>query len=528
MKKLAIAIMLLILSLALFSESLTPGVIAKLKNTKYPKTIEFTDMQMADAVNVLGYVYNMKITATANVNPLQLSLMTAPGETAYDVLSMISTQLNLTLSNAGSSGVIFQLAAQNVSGGSTNGSNYITGEVVDYYGKGVPNVSLKFGDGSEGTVTTDKFGVYKIYGLSEGEYIMRLSAANYASVSELVTYTGKQQRINFNMGKPLVKVNTISTDSGINSDIGVVEDDGGNIQSTKILYVNNTDIEGVNTVFKQLLPNLTTIVDSKNSIIILKGNPTDIKTAIAVADNLDKNIKQVLIRAKITDMTSTLANKLGFNWSELSNGNTAMQILGGTTITNPLVPPIGQLGFIFSRGGFSGSFQLLNSVDDSNVVSAPNIMVVNGEPANIDVVENRVVGTKTTVDPNTQITTTEPLYQTAGTTLKVTPLIKNDGTIILTISTNLSTFVVNKITIPGQQETVSTKGSTADTIVRVKNGETIVIGGLEHSEDTVNNTSVPVLSSMPLIGNLFKSSSKTQITRKIFIEITPEIVELNK
>jgi|GEM_PF-3156140 len=523
MKKIMLLTLFSLFSLSLFSASLTPGMTAKLKSTKYPKTIEFTDMQMADAVNVLGYVYNIKISAAANVNPLSVSLMTAPNDSAYDVLEMIAKQLNLGLSDTGKNGVVFQLAGNAVSGSAVESTQYITGEIVNYYGKGVANVKLKFGDSPEATVTTDKFGVYKIYGLLSGEYIVRVSGDNYNPISELVTYDGKQQRLNFNIGKPIVTVTNITTDSGINKEIGIVKDSDGGFDSTKILYVNNTDIEGVNTILKELLPNLTTIVDTKNNLIILKGNATDIKTAIAVAENLDKNIKQVLIKAKIIDITSTLANSLGFNWSA-KDGSNAIQLLGGAS---GLTPPVGTLGFIFQRGGFSGSFNLLNTVEDSSVVSAPNIMVVNGEPANIDVVENRVVGTKTTTDPNTGIVTTEPMYGTAGTTLKVTPLIKSDGTIILTVNTNLSTFVLTDSGVIGQPN-ISTKGSTADTTVRVKDGETIVIGGLEHSEDTINNESVPVLSSMPLIGNLFKSSDKKQITRKIFIEITPEIVSLSK
>ena len=521
MRKFIILMLFSLFSLSLFSASLTPGMSAKLKSTKYPKTIEFTDMQMADAVNVLGYVYNIKISAAANVNPLNVSLMTAPNDTAYDVLEMIAKQLNLTLSDTGKNGVIFQLAGNTTSGSAVESTQYITGEIVNYYGKGVANVKLKFGDSAESTVSTDKYGVFKIYGLPAGEYIVRISADNYNPISELVTYDGKQQRLNFNIGKPIVVVSNISTDSGINKEIGIVKDSDGSLESTKILYVNNTDIAGVNTVLKELLPNLTTIVDTKNNLIILKGNATDIKTAIAVAENLDKNIKQVLIKAKIIDITSTLANSLGFNWN-VKDGTNTLHILG-----TPVIDPKSTLGFLFNRGGFSGSFNLLNSVEDSNVVSAPNIMVVNGEPANIEVTENRIVGEKTTTDPNTGITTTEPLYQSAGTTLNVTPFIKSDGTIILTVKTNLSTFVQSESTIPGQPN-ISTKGSTADTTVRVKDGETIVIGGLEHTEDTINNESVPVLSTMPLVGNLFKSSTKKQVTRKIFIEITPEIVSLSK
>ncbi len=110
-------------------------------------------------------------------------------------------------------------------------------------------------------------------------------------------------------------------------------------------------------------------------------------------------------------------------------------------------------------------------------------------------------------------------YIDVGIKLEVTPWVNEDGV----ITTKLKPEVSTNIATSGNNPSVRTR--EAETTLRVRNGETIVIGGLIQNESHKNYNKIPLLGDLPIVGRLFKSSSKEKMETELVIFITPKIID---
>jgi MSHA biogenesis protein MshL len=164
------------------------------------------------------------------------------------------------------------------------------------------------------------------------------------------------------------------------------------------------------------------------------------------------------------------------------------------------------------------------------VVAAPRIRTLNNQTAVIKVglevpffnqssttVPN---GTEQLVTQNTTITTV-----TVGTIMSITPQISDDGWISMDISPVLTALVAN-IPSPDQSSTApELTDKQASTLARVRNGTTVVLGGLIQTEDDQNANKVPVLGDIPVLGQLFTGTYHAKSKNELVIFVTPHIVE---
>jgi general secretion pathway protein D len=237
-------------------------------------------------------------------------------------------------------------------------------------------------------------------------------------------------------------------------------------------------------------------------------------------------VPQVLIEAHIMALEDGTDRNLGINWNMQERWGAIYSspeqrqttTTGGGTGTDQGTQIGG--GFFFGRWDLSNVTSVLRAVQEQNrgqILSQPRLMTLSGKTATIDI--STQYPYKSSVTLNQTGTTQNVQFVNVGITLNVVPQVNlNADTVVMQLDPNVSDLVSLSADGP-----ITTQRRTS-TNVEVKNGETVVIGGLLRDEDSKGNKSVPFLSRIPLLGDFFKFSQKRKKRTNLMILITPRIV----
>ena len=255
-----------------------------------------------------------------------------------------------------------------------------------------------------------------------------------------------------------------------------------------------------------------------------------------VSSLMDRLHKEILIEAKIIEVNYSDDHTEGIDWSKfelsISGSSDALRSrIADGTVTNTLKKPNYLVGYNFSMDGL---IKFLKTQGDINIVSNPKVMTLNNQPAiiNVGTEVNYRYQTQSTTDLSSNTGNTATSYQNnstfVGVTLDITPQVSKSGEIILKINPVVSELdttsntPVDRNGVPVLAPDIKIKQLSS--IVKVKNNNKVIIGGLISTSDTIKDTSVPGLSSIPLLGKAFQSSAKTTTKGELIIVITPRIV----
>ncbi len=291
---------------------------------------------------------------------------------------------------------------------------------------------------------------------------------------------------------------------------------------------------------------------STNSVIII-GSRRDYETVKAVIEQLDIRRKQVFVEAAILEVSLDKLRSFGTNLSIGFTINDNNLAFGGTIL--PGVPsllgvaadPENSVNLVGSLSGlflgvigeevdpdgsgpippipsFSALFQALTSLTDVNVLSTPSIITTDNEPAEIVVADVIPFPTGNTVGEG-GVTVQTIQREPVGIRLSITPQISEGDFLNLNILTEVSAIRDAPAGLNTAQFGIATTTRTADSSVVVKDGQTIVIGGLVQDREGVLQNRVPVLGRIPVLGNLFKFKQRQSQKINLMILLTPRIVE---
>ena len=265
----------------------------------------------------------------------------------------------------------------------------------------------------------------------------------------------------------------------------------------------------------KIVPNI-----EDNSLLIL-ATPEEYGVISNALKQVDKPPRQVLIEATLAEVSLNNDLKYGVNWF-FESGSSDVTFSGNKSGAISSVFP----GFSVVHSATSGAKAALNalsSVTDVNVISSPKIMVLNNHTGMIqigDQVPVIVRSSQGTGGENAPVVNNVEFRDT-GVILNITPQINAGGLIVLEIEQEVS-------------EVAETKSSGIDsptiqqrkikTTVAIQNGETIALGGLIRETSTNSKSGIPILKDIPLLGNLFSTTSKVKRRTELIILITPRIV----
>lgn len=276
------------------------------------------------------------------------------------------------------------------------------------------------------------------------------------------------------------------------------------------------------------------IYEPSNAIII-RSSQRDYQYLLKTIRELDRPPKQVLIDALVVEVALDDSTKYGIQWSALT-GNVSTQNNTGifsNTVDDPhsaLSTPIGLAALsglnvlATDSKNFFAFLQAFASDGKVNVLSNPHILVQNYAKASISVGSDEPIATQST---QTAVTTTASLiqsieYRRTGIILTVSPQITEGGMVAMTIHQEISDVSTSRIVGDGSFPSFTNR--EAETSVVVKDGETIAIGGLIDTKKNKSTSAIPLLSKVPLLGNLFKFSSVTNDRTELVILLTPRVI----
>lgn len=225
-----------------------------------------------------------------------------------------------------------------------------------------------------------------------------------------------------------------------------------------------------------------------------------------------------MLEAKILDVSTLKEKDIGLILGNGSKNNITFDVLQG------------QVAYVMKgvSKDLNAAFQSFVSNGNAKILANPSICTLSGHEANIDIGQVRYYKVTNFSDSNQQNSPAYYPYSTlqtinAGISLKITPWVGSTGEITTTIGLEVSS--VTGVTAESLPEIDRRK---ADTLIRVHDGDTIVIGGLKQREHTRSVTKVPILGSLPIIGQLFNNTSSKTRNSELLILITPSILPNNK
>ncbi|WP_269523864.1 secretin N-terminal domain-containing protein [Coraliomargarita parva] len=265
--------------------------------------------------------------------------------------------------------------------------------------------------------------------------------------------------------------------------------------------------------------------DERTNSIVAYGTQQDLKTLKQLIEKIDIPLPQVLIEAIITQVTlsedqaSGLGN-LSFSFDGATHTFTeiALGTAAGISISDGIID-------IDNPDDFSLSTSITpnNTDSDTRVLSTPRIIVSHNEEGVINVSRSQPIITSSTNYTNSDGTTRSSVeYRDIGIQLTVTPLIGVDGTVQMVIEQTIEN-VIETVQIDGNDQPVIGKREATST-VSVKDGQIIVLGGLQENTLTSGNSYFPIIGRLPVINKILGSSSNNYDRTEIIIFIRPKIL----
>ena len=276
--------------------------------------------------------------------------------------------------------------------------------------------------------------------------------------------------------------------------------------------------------------NVTIVADEDTNSLLVRSTPRDYRQLLTTINNLDRVPPQVIINAVIGQVTLTDANEFGVDWVRISeNVNTGFissRVLPtGLILTDGTAAP--QSGLILSRTFNDGTSIIdatLNAIAQDNEVrllARPAILATNNQEGEIKVGQAVPIDQGTTVSGN-GVTTSNVAYRDVGIVLTITPHINDDGFINLEIFQSLSSIEEGASGVQGNP--VFTNQEITTTAV-VSNQSTITLGGLIQEDNSNQNSGIPYLQKVPVLGGLFSYQQNTKVRRELFIILRPQIID---
>ncbi|MBK7206665.1 MAG: hypothetical protein IPH91_00070 [Elusimicrobia bacterium] len=290
--------------------------------------------------------------------------------------------------------------------------------------------------------------------------------------------------------------------------------------ATRVFAVNHGSVEDI-------LPKLTPLVsrdygnvqaDKRTNTIVMTDNPARLDEAARLIESFDVRDRAVLIEAKIVQVLLNDDFQWGVNWQYVFDrvaGNSRNSPITGSVSSNLLTVPLAQVtpdaaGRVTAKGvtgnvkitrlphgaDFSSVLNFLETMGKTNILSSPRVMALNNQEARIHVGTKEPILTRNIV--NAGSSTTQPIvtedvkFEPVGVSLTVTPKIGADGFISMKIRPEVSALESTLTTENGSSIPII-RLSEAESSVLIKDGATVVIGGLIEDRAEMTNSHVPIL-----------------------------------
>ena len=273
------------------------------------------------------------------------------------------------------------------------------------------------------------------------------------------------------------------------------------------------------------LPPVRIVADEKNNALVIYARPRDYRMIEDMIKRLDIVPLQVLIEATIAEVTLTNDLQYGLQWffNQGSNKFELSNAIRGIATAADILPAFPGFNYVLGGNRATVVLSALAQLTRVDVVSAPQLLVLDHQTAALQVGDQVPIVSQsaTNVITSTATIVNSVQYLNTGVVLEVTPRVNTSGLVTLDIDQSVSN--ATKTTSSGiDSPTISQRRVVTSVIVQ--DGETVALGGLILDNQTNDRQGVPVLSDIPIVGNLFRTTTKNTGRTELLVLLTPRIV----
>jgi type II secretory pathway component GspD/PulD (secretin) len=318
----------------------------------------------------------------------------------------------------------------------------------------------------------------------------------------------------------------------------------------QLRYLRPTDIAQIKELLKPMLTPGTGIVnfEPKTNTIIIIDTTNRIEQVRKLLHGIDKAKGQIIVETKILRVNSTAAEHTGVNWSaSLGSAGTVISLSQNLNSVFGLPTPPGQLvggyantDLVLSPIQLNGVLRALNEGNLASQVSNPTLITEDNEQATISIIDRIPIITTTTTQASTggnptvteevrykidksdkSIDTDPDKHREIGISLVVTPTLLPDGTIRMKLRPRSAQIVAEVKSISGNVYPQVTE-SMVETLARVPDGYSLVVGGFYGETKSDDKTKIPLLGDIPILNFFFKSKEASKEKTSLVFVVTPK------
>ena len=273
------------------------------------------------------------------------------------------------------------------------------------------------------------------------------------------------------------------------------------------------------------------LVDTATNTLLFYGTESEALAVREIISALDREPQQVSLEARVVAVSKEAAKQLGVDWSwsslpqyprvEYDRGGSwrvgeRNAGTGGTSVPGIIRFGRGPEGLPYEFY-YSAAIRALITEGKAKMLARPNVTTIQGREALINIGAEVPVPRVAT---SNNVTTTGIEYREAGIILRYTPRVTADGNIVARVHTEVSTPVYVE-----DLKAYRFQKRSADTTVRLKNGETMVIGGLIDSDESRSLSKIPFLGDLPVLGAFFRSVRTSRTETELMIFLTAHVLD---
>lgn len=286
------------------------------------------------------------------------------------------------------------------------------------------------------------------------------------------------------------------------------------VRSFKVQYTEPLQVEGILKAYLSSYGKITTLNDRK--ILVVEDQPAFINKIESLLSEIDREPKQILIEAKILEVTLTDNESYGLDWSKFFSHDDGEGSFGIQNLANTGNPG---LFFRFLSPNIEVELDALKERGRLRTLSTPKLLAMEDRTA--ETVVGTRLGFRVTTTIN-QVTSESIEFLETGIILKVTPSVDRQGMILLDIHPEVSDGSVSDDGIPSKTTT------QLSTRMLVPDGQTVFLGGLIKHNTNESREGIPILGDLPAVGPLFSNRSKNLTATEIVVLISPKIVNFRE
>jgi len=283
------------------------------------------------------------------------------------------------------------------------------------------------------------------------------------------------------------------------------------VRSFELQYVSVEEMQNLLEPYLSEYGEIT-IFNEKN-VFLIQDTPEFLQRTAALVREIDKQPIQILIEAKILEITLTDEDSYGLDWTKFFSSDGGDGEFGTQGLSDPASPG---LFFNFTNDNIAATLDALTSQGRVRTLSSPKLLAIEDQESSVIVGDRRGYSVTTTIN---QVTSESIEFLESGVILRVIPWVDAAGKILMDIHPEVSTGIINPLTgIPSQTTTEVT------TRMIVPNGQTIFIGGLIKHSIEESKSGVPIVGRIPGVGRLFSNRENNVTNTETIVLITPTIL----